>query len=71
VEEIIKIVEFLSSLKNIQHYHLMPYHGLGNVKYETLGREPVPFETPSAEHMQLLNETAAKYVNIHGGHKNG
>ena len=38
-EEIRAISEFAASLPNVTHLHLLPYHRLGEVKYEGLNRE--------------------------------
>ncbi len=37
-EEIEKIAEFASSLPNVKKMHLLPYHRLGQDKYEGIGR---------------------------------
>lgn len=38
-EEIAAIAEFAKSLKGVEHLHLLPYHRLGEDKYDGLGRE--------------------------------
>ena len=56
VEEIQGIAEFANTLPGVEHLHLLPYHRLGQDKYEGLGR-PYLMEgilPPTAEHMQML-----------------
>lgn len=38
-EEIRAIAEFAATLPNVEHLHLLPYHRLGEGKYERLGRD--------------------------------
>ena len=56
VEEIQAIARFAASLPGVNKIHLLPYHRLGQDKYEGLGR-PYLMEgilPPTAEHMQML-----------------
>ena len=39
VEEIKDIANFAKTLKDVNELHLLPYHRLGEPKYEGLGRE--------------------------------
>lgn len=62
-EEIRAIAEFTAQkLPGTKRIHLLPYHRLGQDKYEGLGREYFMKEIlpPSAERMQSLLETAKK-----------
>ena len=56
VEEIQAIARFAASLPGVNKIHLLPYHRLGQDKYDGLGR-PYLMEgilPPTAEHMQML-----------------
>lgn len=48
-QEIDKISQFLKTLKNVKKYELLPYHSLGIIKAEALGRPYREFKVPSAE----------------------
>lgn len=66
VEEIESIARFAAGLKGVKKMHILPYHRLGQDKYEGLGREylmggVVP---PSQEHMLKLQEAAMKVSGI-------
>lgn len=63
--EIEGIAMRLSNLRNLQHYQLVPYHGLGKVKYDALGRAFKAYGTPSKEQMMELEHLAARYVKVH------
>ncbi len=54
-----RIADFLSGLKNLVSYELLPYHPLGRSKYEALGKSFTEFSVPSKEYMKGLSE---KYV---------
>ena len=59
-EEIFEIAEFTRQLKNVKRLHLLPYHRLGQDKYEGLGRKylmghAVP---PTMEQMNKLWKVA-------------
>ncbi len=61
-EEIRGIAEFAASLPGVRKLHLLPYHRLGQDKYERLGREYtmkeiVPMEQ---EYVEMLLDTAIK-----------
>jgi len=58
--EILDIARFASGLPNVTELHLLPYHRLGQDKYEELGRDYTLKEIlpPSGEHMQKLREAA-------------
>ena len=55
-EEIADIARFADSLPGVKRIHLLPYHRLGQDKYEGLGREYLMKDIlpPSAEHMEDL-----------------
>lgn len=60
--EIAEIAKFAASLPNVKNFHLLPYHRLGQGKYEGLGREytlssiePIPDDK-----IQLLLAAAEK-----------
>lgn len=61
-EEITAIAEFAATLRSVREIHLLPYHRLGQDKYEGLGRDYTLKEIlpPSDEKMQLLLEAAQK-----------
>ena len=72
--EVEAIAAYLSEMKHLQHYILLPYHELGKVKYDALGMEyKNNFYTPNKEQMQHLEEIAANYIkvyNIETGYRN-
>lgn len=57
--EIRDIARFAGSLPGVARIHLLPYHRLGQDKYEGLGRryELPDILPPSNEHMELLKRT--------------
>jgi pyruvate formate lyase activating enzyme len=59
-EEIRAIAQFASTLKGVEHLHLLPYHRLGEGKYEGLGREYMlaGIKPMSDEYMQSLLKVA-------------
>ena len=61
-EEIRSIAEFAAGLPGVKKLHLLPYHRLGQDKYDGLGREYTMKDIPllTKEHMLLLQETAAR-----------
>ena len=60
-EQVGVIADFLATLSHVRQYDLLPYHPLGNGKYETLGlghaRE---FSSPTAAQMNLLAACAGR-----------
>ncbi len=61
-EEISAIAEFAASLPNVTKLHLLPYHRLGEGKYEGLGREYLMhgIEPMDKSYMEMLLATAKK-----------
>ncbi len=61
-DEIEAIARFAASLRGVNKLHLLPYHRLGQDKYEGLGREYLMKDVlpPTNEHMQMLKEAAIK-----------
>ena len=60
--EIAEIARFAESLPGVHELHLLPYHRLGQDKYDGLGREYTlaHLTPPSAAHMQELKEAAER-----------
>lgn len=58
VEEIQSIAGFASTLPGVKKIHLLPYHRLGQDKYEWLGRDYTLKELvpPTKEHMEMLKK---------------
>ncbi|MFB0563006.1 MAG: glycyl-radical enzyme activating protein [Candidatus Lokiarchaeia archaeon] len=71
-ENIRKIAEFLSELKNVKRWDLLPYHKLGEPKMERLDREYAlkGLEPPEKEYMLKLKGIADSYKieNVTCGH---
>lgn len=66
VNEIEAIAMFLAELTHLQQYMLLPYHGLGKVKYDALGMEyNNQFYTPDKERMRQLESAAACFVKVY------
>lgn len=65
-EEILEIARFARSLKGVKQLHLLPYHRMGQDKYDGLGREYLlkEIEPPTNLHMQQLLEVA-KTTGLH------
>lgn len=55
-EEMTKISEFLSLYGMPERVELLPYHRMGESKYEALGQKCVPFAVPDAEKMDSLKK---------------
>lgn len=60
VDEISAIAEFAKTLGRVEKIHLLPYHRLGQDKYEGLGRDYLMKDIlpPKAEQMQKLLQAA-------------
>lgn len=58
VEEIQGIARFADTLPGVDKIHLLPYHRLGQDKYDGLGRKYLMgnIEPPSREHMETLKK---------------
>ncbi len=61
-EEIAAIADFAKTLPGVEELHLLPYHRLGQDKYQGTGREYTlkSIVPPSEEHMQTLREIVNK-----------
>lgn len=61
-EEIRSIAEYTKALGNVKRLHLLPYHRLGQDKYEGLGRRYLMggVEPPTNEKMEILLEVASQ-----------
>lgn len=59
-EEIRQIAQFAAELPGVRRLHLLPYHRLGQDKYQRLGREYTlaGLEPPTQEKMETLLEVA-------------
>lgn len=62
VDEIQSIAKFSASLPGVTKIHLLPYHRLGQDKYEGLGREYLMGDVlpPTNEHMMKLQEAVIR-----------
>ncbi len=60
-KEIQEIARLPDTLPGVKQIHLLPYHRLGQDKYEGLGREYLMnhIQPPANEHMEMLREVAA------------
>ena len=65
-EEIRAIAAYTREIGHVRRIHLLPYHRLGQDKYEGLGREYLmgDVEPPTAEHMSRLLEVAKEASQI-------
>jgi len=64
-QEILSIARFLQDTKNLKQYVLLPYHSLGKVKYDALGKEyENAFYTPASDAMSELKSLAGEYVPV-------
>ena len=61
-EEIFAIASFAKTLDGVREHHLLPYHRLGQDKYEGLGRpySMADIEPPSREKMEYLLSVAER-----------
>ncbi len=61
VEEIMDIARFAAGLPGVEELHLLPYHRLGQDKYDGLGREYTLKDIlpPEPGHMSMLRDKAA------------
>lgn len=66
VQEISAIAAYAKELGNVRRLHLLPYHRLGQDKYEGLGRPYMmgDAEPPTNEKMQELLRAAEKYSGV-------
>ena len=62
-EEIAQIAKFTAELKNVKRIHLLPYHRLGQDKYEGLGRnyEMSHISPPDDDYMNKLKAVAESF----------
>lgn len=60
--EITDIARFADSLPGVKRIHLLPYHRLGQDKYEGLGREYLMKDIlpPTMEHMEMLKHAVER-----------
>ncbi|MFT3984536.1 MAG: glycyl-radical enzyme activating protein [Lachnospiraceae bacterium] len=67
VEEIKAITEFADHLPDVKKIHLLPYHRLGQDKYEGLGRAYLLKELLPPEHdkMDTLKKTVERYSRLY------
>lgn len=70
-EEILEIAQFARTLKGVSQIHLLPYHRLGQDKYEGLDREYqlahlVPPDNGHMEELVQVAKTTGLYVQIGG-----
>ena len=61
-DQIDAIADWLTSLSNVVHYELLPYHPLGTGKHEALGLAPAAqqFHAPTAERLEQLAACARR-----------
>jgi pyruvate formate lyase activating enzyme len=65
-QEIEVIAAYLADKTHLVHYTLIPYHGLGKIKYEALGMDYMnSFYTPEKEQIQLLERAAARHIKVY------
>lgn len=65
-EEIRDIARFADKLPGVKRIHLLPYHRLGQDKYEGLGRQYQMMDIlpPSNEHMEMLKRAVVQNSNL-------
>ena len=66
VEEIVSIAQFADKLKGVEKIHLLPYHRLGQDKYEGLGRSyPMgDILPPENDHMEMLKKAVENSTSL-------
>lgn len=66
-EEIKAIATFADQLEGVRKIHLLPYHRLGQDKYEGLNRPYLMKEIlpPTNEHMERLKEVVQQHTKLH------
>jgi len=66
MEEIRDIAEFADKLPGVRKIFLLPYHRLGQDKYEGLGREYLlpDILPPETEHMEMLKKTVESHSRL-------
>lgn len=66
VEEIQSIARFADALPGVNKIHLLPYHRLGQDKYDNLGRKYTLPEIlpPEPEHMEMLKKAVHAVSNL-------
>lgn len=66
VEEIQEIAQFAATLPGVNKIHLLPYHRLGQDKYEGLGRDYYMegILPPEAEHMNTLKKAVERVSSL-------
>lgn len=66
-EEIKSIAEFADKLPGVEKIHLLPYHRLGQDKYDGLGRKYTLTEIlpPSNEKMEILKRTVEQHSKLY------
>lgn len=65
-EEIQGIAQFADKLPGVERIHILPYHRLGQDKYEGLGREYLMKDIvpPTNEHMEMLKKVVEQSSNL-------
>lgn len=65
-EEIAAIAAFADKLTGVERLHLLPYHRLGQDKYEGLGRPYLMGELlpPETEHMEMLKKVVESVADL-------
>ena len=66
VEEIVSIAEFADKLKGVEKIHLLPYHRLGQDKYDGLNRSyPMgDILPPENDHMEMLKKAVENSTSL-------
>jgi pyruvate formate lyase activating enzyme len=67
VEEIVSIAKFADKLPGVEKIHLLPYHRLGQDKYEGLSRPYLMGDIlpPENEHMEMLKKAVENATSLH------